>query len=104
MAEQQTTDTHDTDANPRGPREVAYDSLIAPLMTQIIQACKDHGIPVVCKFELDKDEDDQPLFCTTIIVNREDSAAIKQLAVEAEPRPAHVFAFTITSTKPAQEG
>lgn len=52
----------------RGPLERAYDAEIAPLMTQIIAACKRAKIPVVAGFQLDfKEDEDQHLTCTTFV-------------------------------------
>jgi hypothetical protein len=31
--------------------EKIYDDQISPLMTQIIEICKEHGIPMVCEFQ-----------------------------------------------------
>lgn len=56
-----------------GPRETAYDNLIDPLMLQIIEIAKEHGIPMLATFELDVQEDhaeDDPLMCSTIIDER----------------------------------
>jgi hypothetical protein len=52
----------------RGPREIAYDTEIAPLMKKIIAACKAHGIPMLADFALDGD-----MQCTTaILVDKDD--------------------------------
>jgi hypothetical protein len=57
-------------------REPIYDAQIAPLMTQIIAICKEHGIPMAATFRLndgepgaeeDDVEDGGPLRCTTFI-------------------------------------
>jgi hypothetical protein len=47
----------------RGPREVIYDTEIAPLMKKIIATCKKRGIPMVADFALDGD-----MRCTTAIL------------------------------------
>lgn len=51
------------------PKEDAYDENIAPLMTQIIAMCKEHKIPVVASFGLDKDENGEHLLCTTALAS-----------------------------------
>jgi hypothetical protein len=51
-----------------GPREEVYDDQIAPLMTEIIRICQEAGIPLLASFELDMDEENGPLFCTTSIL------------------------------------
>lgn len=56
-----------------GPRETAYDNLIDPLMSQIIEIAKEHGIPMLATFELDLEEghaEDDPMMCSTIIDER----------------------------------
>jgi hypothetical protein len=52
----------------RGPMERAYDDEIAPLMKQIIAACKRAGIPMIAQFQLDEKDNGEPLYCTTNIV------------------------------------
>jgi hypothetical protein len=82
----------------RGPKERAYDDLISPLMSQIIQACKDNGINVVAGFELDFTEDKQDhLFCTTRVVNEGASDRMKRLSLASAPARAEFAAFTITT-------
>lgn len=69
-----------------GPREKAYDDLIAPLMTQIIGHCQSHDIPVVATFQLDDDGGaDGPMFCTTIIVREGDHQAMHAAAAATRP-------------------
>lgn len=54
----------------RGPREVAYDEHIAPLMAQVLEACKKHSIPMVASFELDfEEEHGGALHCTSSLIN-----------------------------------
>lgn len=86
-----------------GPKEQAYDEHISPLMTKIIALCKEHGIPVVAKFQLDYDEEQEgPLYCTTSIVPDDADPCMHDMAKAAYPEPPQVFAFTITSSKPAE--
>lgn len=57
----------------RGPRELAYDEHISPLMTQIIALCREHSIPMLASFELDYEEEHGgALHCTTFLVNDND--------------------------------
>lgn len=49
-------------------KEPAYDEHIAPLMTQIIDLCREHGIPMFASFRLrdENEETGEPaLVCTT---------------------------------------
>lgn len=47
-------------------REQVYDEKIAPLMTRIIDVCKQHEIPCVASFHLPTVEDNG-LRCTSIV-------------------------------------
>ncbi len=84
----------------RGPREIAYDTEIAPLMTQIIATCKRAGIPVVASFELDCPEDDPdvPTFCTTAIVHADSAPSMRRCADIMMDRGRRPMAFTETTT------
>ena len=53
----------------RGPCELVYDERIDPLMTRIIAMCKEHGIPMLATFELDVDDEDGPMHCTTALAD-----------------------------------
>lgn len=69
-----------------GPREQAYDDFIAPLVTQIIGHCQEHGIPVAATFQLDDDGGpDGPMFCTTIIVREGDHQTMHAVAAATQP-------------------
>lgn len=46
-------------------KEEIYDEQISPLMTQIIDICKEHKIANICTFSLDLEEG---LCCTTAMV------------------------------------
>lgn len=48
-------------------KEDAYDSLINPLMAQIIAICKEHEIPMLASFALDEED----LHCTTALLQDE---------------------------------
>ena len=41
-------------------KEAIYDEKISPLMTQIIALCKQHGIPVVARFQICDTEESGP--------------------------------------------
>lgn len=47
-------------------KELVYDREIAPLMTQIIATCQEHGIDIHATFDLGKD-----LLCTTHIASNQ---------------------------------
>lgn len=49
------------------PKETAYDTHIAPLMTQIIALCQEHSINAFATFALDECDDGGPLLCTTAL-------------------------------------
>lgn len=81
----------------RGPRERAYDEHINPLITKVIEACKAHGIPLVCAFELDRGADGEYLHCTTAVTRDEDGPHIQHVARAAIEGPrASVLALTLT--------
>jgi len=48
-------------------REEAYDTLINPLMAQIIAICKEHDIPMVASFEFTEPGSDDVGLCNTCI-------------------------------------
>jgi hypothetical protein len=89
------------------PREDAYDEHIAPLMTQIIALCKEHGIPMAMTFELDLSDDsaddEDPLMCSTILIDNDKlkSCSKRLRAVAKAMRPERPLAFTeMTVTRP----
>jgi len=76
-------------------KEAIYDEQIAPLMSQIIAVCKEHGIPVVAQFQYAEDG-----YCTTRITNQPyASEYIQELSAFVERRlgPPVVLAETITT-------
>ena len=87
-----------------GPREIAYDTYIAPLMTQIISMCREHKIPIVASFELDVqdgDEPDNPMMCTTALTAKEDvgdvrSKKLHQMVDVIHPRHPPIMMVTVT--------
>ena len=50
----------------RMTKEQAYDALIHPLIAQIIAICKEHKIPALASFTLDRDDG---LHCTTALLD-----------------------------------
>jgi len=48
-------------------KEQAYDTLIAPLITQVFDACKTHKIAFLATFEIGSAED-QTLCCTSALL------------------------------------
>jgi len=51
----------------RGPKEVAYDDEVSPLMVRIIALCKEHKINMAAQFALDSNDEGNALFCTTCL-------------------------------------
>ena len=49
-------------------KEEIYDEKINPLMAQIVDICKEHGIATFCTFAIPTEEDDG-LSCTTHLQN-----------------------------------
>lgn len=49
-------------------KEAAYDEHISPLMTKIIALCKEHKINMAAQFVLDRNDEDEPLYCTTVLL------------------------------------
>lgn len=52
-------------------KENVYDEQISPLVHQIINICKEHNIALLLSAQL-QDEDDQTLYCTTILPGTDD--------------------------------
>ena len=78
----------------RGPKEVAYDEEIFPLMEQIIAICDRAQISVVADFELDGDM----VVATAKAGGKPAYSSRHQRVVEIiMPRPASVFGLTIFS-------
>lgn len=47
-------------------KEEEYDRLLSPLMTQIIEICREHEIPMFCSFQFrSTKEDEGDGYCTT---------------------------------------
>jgi len=52
-------------------KENVYDEQISPLVHQIINICKEHNIALLLSAQL-QDEDDETLYCTTILPGNDD--------------------------------
>lgn len=62
------------------PKETAYDSEIAPLMTRIIDLCKEHKINMAAQFSLDVNDEGEPLLCTTCLTpDADDTEGIERM-------------------------
>ena len=89
-----------------GPKEQAYDAHIAPLMTQIIDLCREHKINAFATFALDRTDEDALLKCTTALpvdeADEEGCDLVDQLRLIARPPAATLVAFTITNGPPPQ--
>jgi hypothetical protein len=65
----------------RTKKEGIYDAEISPLMTKIINICKENGINMAATFSLDHDEAvGETLFCTSIFaIDREDKVGYRRV-------------------------
>jgi hypothetical protein len=52
-------------------KENVYDEQISPLVHQIIEICKEHNIALLLSAQL-QDEDDETLYCTSILPGDDD--------------------------------
>jgi hypothetical protein len=78
-------------------KEQTYDERIAPLMTQIIAVCQEHGIAMLASFCIPTPED-ADLQCTTHLPDETGKLpAHIRAAARAVRDEGGVFAFTITS-------
>ncbi len=80
--------------------EAVYDQQIAPLMSQIIEICKAHKIPMVASFMYgyDRQDGERRDTCDTIMTHENPVAAVYQEAMRhILSRP---FACAITVTRP----
>lgn len=96
--------TDEDEEETRDPKETAYDSLISPLMTQVIALCKEHKINMAAQFALDANDEGQPMYCTTCLHNADptDSEGAERIRkLRSVMNPAPMFAaFTIISGEP----
>lgn len=79
-------------------KEDVYDEQISPLMTKVIEICKEHDIGAVMAFELDNDgteEDPDYLHCTTSLPGAGDER-LQRVAAAAAPRRSSPQMFSVT--------
>lgn len=78
--------------------EAVHDEKIFPLMAQIIEACKEHGLPFLCSFQY-KDGDDGADFCTSFgLHGRECPQLARAFDVIYRGLPEdRLMAFTVTT-------
>lgn len=74
--------------------EAIYDEQIAPLMAQILDICKAHGIPMVAAFEFAPED-----LCASFILPHGAASELKQAARIVASKPS-LMAFTITKAGP----
>jgi len=85
----------------RGPKEVAYDTEIHPLMTQVIALAKAHNINMFATFSLDySEESEATMRCTTAIANvdfgdDDGMDLVMNLRAVAKPRDAFAIAKVV---------
>ncbi len=73
--------------------EAVYDEQIAPLMTQIIEICKRHSLPMAATFEYANDD-----FCTTTIpYGNRASDHMLRVCLAMQPQRPQALAITETS-------
>ena len=80
-------------------REDIYNTQINPLMTRIIELCKEHDIPMVASFQLDDDRDPDGVEfkCTTLLPFDGCGRSIREAgAVLYRRRASSFMAFTIS--------
>lgn len=86
------------------PKEAFYDENISPLVTKIIELCKEAKINMLMDFSLGYDEEeDSTLFCTTIMpdLDKEDKDGVERMMrghKALKPKPSF-FAFTVVRSK-----
>jgi len=87
-----------------GPKETIYDEQISPLVRQINELCKEHGISVLSSFILDVSEDEESdsfgnaMSCLTYLpVEGDDERELAKMArAKAELRPQPVAFAEVT--------
>lgn len=89
-----------------GPKEELYDSKIAPLVTQIIELCKEAKINMAMQFALDPSEEEGSIYCTTVLGDadpddKEGMEHMEALYKVMKPRP-KFSAYMITVSKPKE--
>jgi len=80
-----------------GPKETVYDEQISPLVKQINEICKEHGISVMSSFILDEHGDEESdnfghaMTCLSYLPvegdNEEELAKMRRAKAELRPQP-----------------
>ncbi|WP_448144572.1 hypothetical protein [Pseudomonas silesiensis] len=78
-------------------KENVYDEQISPLVHEIIGICKEHNIALLLSAQL-QDEDDETLYCTTILPGTDDVSDEKFVQALSIIRPPSRGAMQITTT------
>jgi hypothetical protein len=78
-------------------KENVYDEQIRPLVHQIIDICKEHNIVLLLSAQL-QDEDDETLYCTTILPGTDDVSDEKFVQALNIIRPASRSVMHLTTT------
>ena len=89
-----------TDETTKGTREDAYDAEIAPLMTKIIEVCKQHEIPMLATFQFTEPNVEDPGYCTTMLPGTGEGDALRVLKSRWLARSAHVALAITEVTEP----
>ena len=74
-----------------------YDEQISPLVHQIISICKEHNIALLLSAQL-QDEDDETLYCTTILPGTDDASDEKFVRALNIIRPPSRSVMHMTTT------
>ena len=76
--------------------EAVYDAEIAPLMTQIIEICAAHRLPMLATFAYAVQEDDGADYCTTALPFEGRTPQSLQDAINAiKPQSSGALAITV---------
>lgn len=79
------------------PKEDIYDEQISPLMSQIIEICKENDIAIAATFELDQNPDDPDdyLHCSTVITDNHHGDRVRKVGDAIKPDTPSYYAFTV---------
>ena len=78
-------------------KENVYDEQISPMVHQIIGICKEHNIALLLSAQL-QDEDDETLYCTTILPGTDDVSDEKFVQALNIVRPPSRSVMHLTTT------
>ena len=79
-------------------KESIHDEFISPLMAQIINICKEHGIAMIASFYIPS-PGDEDLACTTMIPDETGKNPSHHLAACKEIKDGGATSFAIVTTK-----